>query len=136
MQGGTRVLFNHMVDNLFRAIILNHMVESRENELGHIFHALSDPTRRRMLSRLADGSMSVTELAGPFDMSLAAVSKHITVLEWAGLVSRRRRGRTHQLSLRPETLRTAAEWLEHYSVFWEARLDALGRYLTNNEGEE
>ncbi len=97
--------------------------------LDATFHALSDPIRRAILTRLGIGEASVTELAEPFRVSLPAVSKHICVLEKAGLVARRRAGRVHSLRLVTRPLRDAAEWIERYRRFWEARFDALDRYL-------
>lgn len=90
-----------------------------------MFHALADPTRRAMLRDLADRDQSVGDLARPHDMSLAAASKHVKVLERAGLLSRQVRGRTHTCRLRAEPLRGAGEWLAHYQRFWIERLDAL-----------
>jgi len=96
------------------------------------FAALADPTRRRIVSRLARGRARVTDLAEPFDMSLNAVSKHLKVLERAGLVHRQRDGREHYLRLRPAPLRDVATWVARYERFWTERLDALGEFLANN----
>jgi DNA-binding transcriptional ArsR family regulator len=93
--------------------------------LDHVFHALADPTRRAMLRRLAGRPRTVGELAEPFDMSLAAASKHVKVLERAGLIERRIRGRTHTCHLRAKRLADAQRWLRHYERFWNERLDAL-----------
>jgi DNA-binding transcriptional ArsR family regulator len=101
------------------------MVELDSPRLDPIFHALGDPTRRTMLRALADGEQTVGMLAEPFAMSLAAVSKHIKVLENAGLVRREVRGRTHWCSLDPEPLATASELLAEYQRFWSRRLDRL-----------
>jgi len=103
--------------------------------LDRIFHALSDPTRRRILDMVTTREHSVGELARPFDMSLAAVSKHVKVLEGAGLVHRRRLGRAARLRLNPPALETASAWLEHYRAFWERRLDALERLVLEEEPE-
>ena len=100
--------------------------------LDRAFAALADPTRRRIVARLARGQARVTELAEPFEMSLNAVSKHLKVLERAGLVHRQRNGREHFLRLRPVPLRQAATWLARYERFWTERLDALGEFLANN----
>ncbi len=102
------------------------------------FQALADPTRRAILAKLASApDASVTELAGPFRMSLPAVSKHLRVLESAGLLARRRAGRVHHCRFVPGPMRTAADWIAHYEKFWEERLDALKRYLEQPaEGEE
>ncbi len=99
------------------------------DQLDRTFAALADPTRRAILARLATGEASVTELAEPFEMSLPAVSKHLKVLERAGLVRRRVQGREHVLRLEPGPLREASRWLEHYRTFWDARLDALEAML-------
>jgi DNA-binding transcriptional ArsR family regulator len=103
------------------------MVESET--LTPIFHALSDATRRGMLRALADGERTVTELAEPFPISLAAVSKHIKVLENAGLIRREVRWRTHVCRLAPEPLAEAHDWLGFYERFWTDRLDTLERLL-------
>jgi DNA-binding transcriptional ArsR family regulator len=105
------------------------MVESRAAELDRIFRALGDGTRRAMLGMVADRECSVTELAQPFDMSLAAVSKHLRTLEQAGLVERRWVGRQARVRLQPGALREADAWLEHYRRFWTDRLDALEGFL-------
>lgn len=91
--------------------------------------ALADPTRRAILQRLSSGEARVTEVARPFDMSLNAVSKHILVLERAKLVRRRKVGREHFLSYRPEPLDEAAQWIQHTRSFWASRLDALEKLL-------
>ena len=97
--------------------------------LDRTYGALAHPTRRRMLELLRRESMRVTELAAPFDVSLEAASKHIRILEGGGLVTRSIRGRDHVLSLDAEPLLPAAEWIESYRSFWEARLRALETYL-------
>jgi DNA-binding transcriptional ArsR family regulator len=90
-----------------------------------VFQALSDPTRRAMLGDLADGPRTVGELAAPFDISLAGASKHIQVLERAGLVRREVQGRVHTCHLDAAPLHAGAEWLRHYERFWNRRLDVL-----------
>lgn len=105
------------------------MVELQTPQLNAIFHALGDATRRRMLRDLADSERTVGELAEPFAMSLAAASKHIKVLENAGLIRREVRGRTHLCRLDPGPLASAHEWLGFYERFWNARLDVLERLL-------
>lgn len=105
------------------------MVEHDSHTLDTIFHALGDATRRAMLGELADGERSVGELAEPFAMSLAAVSKHIKVLEAAGLVRRDIRGRTHVCSLDPVPLMRADQWIGIYRGFWTDRLDTLEKIL-------
>src|SRR6266850_7784721 len=91
--------------------------------------ALADPTRRAILARLASGETSVTDLAEPFDMSLPAVSKHLKVLEGAGLITRGRDAQWRPCRLEAARLKDAAEWLEHYRRFWEHSLDRLDEYL-------
>ena len=93
------------------------------------FAALADPTRRAILARLCDGEASVNELAEPFDMSLPAVSKHLKVLEKAGLISRGREAQWRPARLEPMALKGVAEWLEHYRRFWDASFDRLDAYL-------
>src|SRR5271165_6231370 len=92
--------------------------------------ALADPTRRGILARLALGEASVTELAEPYSMSLAAVSKHLKVLERAGLIARGRQAQWRPCRLDAGPLREVADWLEHYRRFWDASLDRLDAYLT------
>lgn len=101
--------------------------------LDAVFHALSDPTRRAMLGRLSDGERTIGDLATPFSMSLAGASKHVRVLEQAGLVSRVIRGRTHVCSLRADRLAEADAWLRRYERFWNARLDALEFILREDD---
>lgn len=105
------------------------MVEYSPESLDAVFHALADPTRREMLGRLSAGRRSVGELAAPFEMSLAAASKHIRVLEKAGLVRRDVRGRTHLCSLDARPLHGGLEWIRHYEQFWNRRLDDLEELL-------
>ncbi len=104
------------------------MVE-RARLLDSAYGAISHEVRREMLERLREGELRVTDLAAPFDMSLAAASKHIRVLEDAGLLLRTVVGREHHLSLDAAPLAPAATWLETYRAFWEGRLDALERHL-------
>ncbi len=105
------------------------MVELQASQLDSLFSALGDATRRRMLRELAEGERSVGELAEPFDMSLAAASKHIRVLENAGLIRREVRGRTHVCRLDPGPLASAFAWLRFYERFWGDRLDVLEHLL-------
>ncbi len=105
------------------------MVKYDAKGLDHTFAALSDPTRRAILARLAEGEASVTELAEPFDISLPAISKHLRVLEKAGLIKRTKHGRVHRLCLIAEPLRNAATWIAFYQSFWDGQLDALATYL-------
>lgn len=103
-----------------------------EGALDRVFSALSHQTRRSMLARLQEGTATVTELAEPFDMSLPAASKHLRVLERAGLVKRTIDGRVHRCALEAGPLSDAQAWLSHYEVFWRDTLDNLARHL---EGE-
>jgi DNA-binding transcriptional ArsR family regulator len=105
------------------------MVENEAAQLDAVFHALSDATRRAMLHTLATGEKSVGELAAPFSMSLAGASKHVKVLEGAGLVRREIRGRTHLCRLDAARLAEAQAWLRYYERFWTGRLDALDALL-------
>ena len=105
------------------------MVELQAPQLGPVFHALSDATRRRMLLELAAGERTFGQLAQPFAISLAAASKHIKVLESAGLIRREVRGRTHLCRLDPGPLASAHQWLSFYERFWTDRLDVLERLL-------
>jgi DNA-binding transcriptional ArsR family regulator len=104
--------------------------------LDRTFAALADPTRRAIVARLADGEASVTDLAAPFDMSLPAVSKHLKVLERAGLITRGRRAQWRPCRLEPEALKEASDWLEEYRRLWEERLDRLDVYLRELQGKE
>ena len=97
--------------------------------LDGAFSALADPTRRAIVGRLARGPARVTDIAQRFPMSLTAVSKHLKVLEGAGLVRRRREGREHHLELRPAPLREIARWTARYERFWNQKLDALAAFL-------
>ncbi|QFU15982.1 ArsR/SmtB family transcription factor [Microvirga thermotolerans] len=109
------------------------MVELRTSQLDTVFHALGDATRRRMLRALAGGERTVGQLAEPFAISLAAASKHIKVLENAGLIRREVRGRTHLCRLDPGPLASAHAWLSFYEGFWTDRLDALERLLREED---
>src|SRR5713226_7038758 len=103
--------------------------------LDATFAALSDPTRRAILARLAHGQATVSELAAPFPFSLPAVSKHLRVLESAGLLQPEIDGRVHHCRLAPEPMKTAAQWIEHYRVFWEKQFNALAQYLESTAEE-
>ena len=106
------------------------------DQLSRTFSALADPTRRAILARLAAGESSVTELAEPFDMSLPAISKHLKVLERAGLITRGREAQWRPCRLHARPLKGAADWLEHYRIFWEQSLDRLEGYLKELQGKE
>jgi len=109
------------------------MVELNAQRLDNIFHALGDATRRQMLRDLARGERTVSQLAEPYEMSLAAASKHIKALERAGLVRREVRGRTHHCRLEPGPLASAHDWLTFYERFWTARLDRLEQLLREED---
>jgi len=103
--------------------------------LDATFAALADGTRRAILARLALGETSVTELARPFSMSLPAVSKHLRVLEKAGLLNREKDGRVHRCQIEAAPMKAASDWIARYRNFWEERLDALDRYLKESDAE-
>jgi DNA-binding transcriptional ArsR family regulator len=107
-----------------------------EDHLSATFAALADPTRRAILARLISGERSVTELAAPFAMSLPAVSKHLKVLERAGLISRGREAQWRPCRLEARPLKDAVNWLEHYRRFWEQSLDRLDAYLHELQAKE
>lgn len=105
-------------------------------QLSVTFAALADPTRRAILVHLVQGEASVTELAKPFEMSLPAISKHLKVLERAGLITRGREAQWRPCRLETEPLKDAADWIEQYRQFWEQRLDRLDDYLQELQAEE
>jgi len=107
-----------------------------KDALSTTFAAIADPTRRGILSRLAAGEATVLELAEPFDVTLPAISKHLKVLERAGLIERRRDAQRRPCRLRAQPLRDATDWLEHYRRFWEESLDRLGEYLRELQDKE
>jgi DNA-binding transcriptional ArsR family regulator len=109
------------------------MVELQPTQLDTIFHALGDATRRHMLRDLAAGERTVSQLADPFAMSLAAASKHVKALENAGLIRREVRGRTHFCRLEPGPLASAQQWLSFYERFWTGRLDVLDLLLRDDQ---
>ena len=112
------------------------MVEYSSRLLDRTFGALADPTRRRILAQLAKGEECVTDLARPHAMSLAAVSKHLIVLEKAGLVKRHRKGRVHSLALEAKPMQGAREWIDRYRKFWEGNLDQFEKYLDKLQKQE
>lgn len=122
-----------MVDIPRRRVIFNNMVELSVSHLDTVFHALGDATRRTMLRDLSRGERTVSQLAQPFNISLAAASKHIKALENAGLIHREVRGRTHVCRLAPEPLAEAHEWLDFYRRFWGNRLDILEQMLREED---
>lgn len=105
------------------------MVKSEALKLDIIFHALSDSTRRAILYDVSKKEKTVSELAKPYKISLAAVSKHLTVLEGANLIERRKQGSFQIVSLKAESLKSAEEWILYYQQFWGPRLDALKDFL-------
>ncbi len=104
--------------------------------LSATFAALADPTRRAILARLASGEASVTELADPFEMSMPAISKHLKVLERAGLIVRKREAQWRPCRLEPSRLKDISEWVEHYRQFWEQSFDRLDDYLQELKKKE
>jgi len=112
------------------------MVEYSSKVLDRTFGALAHPTRRRILAQLAKGGECVTDLARPHSMSLAAVSKHLIVLEKAGLVRRRRQGRVHSLTLEAKPMQEAQAWINRYREFWEGNLDRFEEYLNTLQKKE
>lgn len=118
---------------------VSHMANSAPNvksggldddDLDRLFRALADPTRRAMLRRLSRGSMTIGELAEPFDMSKPSITKHVKVLERASLLSRHVDGRVHHCHLSPRPLSDVAQWLQYYESFWNEKLDDLETYLS------
>jgi DNA-binding transcriptional ArsR family regulator len=109
---------------------------AQPDPLSSTFAALADPTRRAILARLATGECSVTELAEPFDMSMPAVSKHLRVLERAGLIARRRDAQWRMCRIDAGPLKQVADWTEHYRHIWEDRLDRLDKYLQELKKEK
>jgi DNA-binding transcriptional ArsR family regulator len=116
--------------------MFNHMVKRHTRSLDRTFAALADPTRRRILARLARGERCVTDLARPYSMSLPAISKHLRVLENAGLIRRHRNGRVHSMKLEAAPMKQASKWIEEYRRFWEASLDRLDAYLKKLQATE
>jgi DNA-binding transcriptional ArsR family regulator len=114
----------------------NEVVKYSPGSLDATFAALADPTRRAILARLAEGESTVGELAEPFEISLPAVSRHLKVLETAGLVARERDGRVHRLHLETGALADAMQWIAYYGRFWEEQLDSLGRFLSDSAEPE
>src|SRR3954466_4256247 len=105
-------------------------MQSDSDALSATFAALADPTRRAILARLAGGEATVTELAAPFDLSLPAISKHLKVLQRAGLIEQGRQAQWRPCRLKPEPLRDVADWVGQYRRWWEASFDRLDEYLT------
>ena len=114
--------------------MVNRYVEE-SCSLDRAYAALADPTRRAMLIRLQAGDARISDLAAPMPMSFAAISRHVGVLERAGLIQREVRGREHWLLVRPETLRIAEEWIHEQTTFWSERADALAARLERKNGQ-
>jgi DNA-binding transcriptional ArsR family regulator len=112
------------------------MVQYQHSRLDAMFGALADPTRRAVLAHLCRGSRSVGELARPFAMSLTGFMKHLAMLEDAGLIERRKAGRTVHVALHAGALRAAHDWLARHEIFWNAALDRLGAYVEGKEARE
>lgn len=121
---------NRWVDNLLALRLVNRMVD---NQLDITFTALADPTRRGMLAALSLGEKPVSELAAPYDMSLAGAAKHVGVLARAGLIERRKVGRQQLCRLRGDRLKEASDWLGQWQEFWNSRLDALEAALKEDQ---
>jgi DNA-binding transcriptional ArsR family regulator len=116
--------------------LINSLVQHMADQLSTTFAALADPTRRAILARLARGECSVTELAEPFDMSMPAVSKHLRVLERAGLIARGREAQWRPCRIEAGPLKEVADWTERYRNLWEQRLDRLDKYLQQMKSKE
>lgn len=112
------------------------MVNNNETELNLIFSALSDPTRRAMLLSLAQEEQAIAELSAPFDMSKSAITKHVKVLENAGLLRRTIDGRVHHCRLQTEPLQVASEWMDFYQKFWNEKFDAMDAYLAKQKDQK
>src|SRR6201995_905122 len=112
------------------------MVQPSAVRLASVFHALADPTRRAILHGLTKGERTVTDIAQPYRMTLAAVSKHLKVLESAELIARERRGSFHIVRLQAQSLKAAEEWIAFYSRFWNQRLDNLEKFLEEKPSAE
>jgi len=117
-------------------LIVNHMVNHQIDSLSNAFQALADPTRRAILARLAQGDAPVGELARPFAMSAPAISKHLKVLERAGLIRRDIKGRVHRCHLQDEPLREAQDWIEQHRRIWEHQFGRLARYLEDTQPDQ
>ena len=109
------------------------MVNNKEPRLDKIFSALSDPTRRAMLTRLRRDELSVADLSQPFDMTKSAITKHVKILENAGLLKRTIDGRVHYCRLEPKTLKQATAWLTFYEAFWDDKFNALEAFLNKED---
>ncbi|MGY8996353.1 MAG: ArsR/SmtB family transcription factor [Alphaproteobacteria bacterium] len=115
-------------------VTVRPVAKHHDNTLSATFHALADPTRRAILAQLALGEERVSTLAEPFTMSLPAISKHLKVLEGAGLIRRTIDGRVHQCRLAPEPLEAATGWIEEHRKIWQQQFDRLARFLEQTSG--
>ncbi len=129
MAGGT--IFNHLVDGCLPSILTGAM----ETRLDMLFAALADPTRRAILTMLLEDDMAVSDVAEPFEMSLAAISKHLTILTRAGLISQEKRGRVKWCKLEPDAMRDVTVWVQGFGQFEPVNLDAFERFLETELGE-
>lgn len=113
------------------------MVKCNDKNLNLIFGALSDPTRRKIVEKLSFDELMVTEIASDFDISLPAISKHLKVLEKAGIINRTKEGKIHKISVKKSSMNEAWDWIERYKALWENRFDSLEKYLStkNKKGE-
>ena len=111
------------------------MQQTTPHQLDQVFAALADPTRRGMLERLAEGETNVTTLAAPYSISQPAASKHLRVLERAGLVRRSRNGREHRIRVDPRPIEQAQNWIGYYARFWNRQFDAVEAYLESRRSE-
>jgi DNA-binding transcriptional ArsR family regulator len=116
-----------------RTLLVNHVVNQADSSLDAVFAALADPTRRAIVMRLAQGDASAGELAQPFAISAPAISRHLRVLESAGLLVRRREGRVHRCELSSDSLRDALAWIVRHGRFWDEQLDSLGHFLEREQ---
>jgi len=112
------------------------MVKYTSGSINATLSALADPTRRAIIERLEFTERSVLEIAKPFQISLPAISRHLKVLERAGLIERHKIGKTHVIKLMAGPMKNAAEWLNHYSVFWKGQLESFSIYITDKNKEE
>lgn len=112
------------------------MVNNSTDDLNDVFSSLADPTRRAILERLFNGEMTVTQLAEPFDMSLPAISKHLRVLEKAGVVTQRKLGRNRYYSVNPQSMKRASEWINRWSHFWNTQFANLDRFLKSDPNNQ
>ena len=112
------------------------MVKYKDPDLDYLFKALSDSTRRNIIEQLSERKLMITEIASKYDMSLPAVSKHIKVLEKAGIIKRDKDGKMHEMSLNKEAMETAWIWIEKYRKFWESSFDSLEKFLDKKKNKQ